>query len=115
MINGLMKRFFPLFLAVAMLMVPACNPSDEDETQDDPTVASGEIAYIEFLRYDEGEAAGLFGKHSKHLIETETEEENDGVVTYTYKKENGRIVEVRRADGEAVGGPIGGVFKIYWK
>ena len=61
-------------------------------------------------------AACLFGNHSKHLIATETEMDNNTVVTYTYTKDKkGRIVEVRRADGEALGGPIGGVWKIYWK
>ena len=59
-------------------------------------------------------AAGLFGQHSKHLIKTESDE--NGTVNYTYKKDkSGRISEVRRADGEAVGGPVGGVFKIHWK
>ena len=63
-------------------------------------------------------AAGLFGKHSKHLVATEKAGDVDDptVITYTYKKDSkGRISEVRRAEGEAVGGPVGGVFKIYWK
>ena len=61
-------------------------------------------------------AAGLFGKHSKHLISTEKSADSDWVISYTYKKDSkGRVVEIRRAEGEAVGGPVGGVYKIYWK
>ncbi|MBQ9547995.1 MAG: DUF4595 domain-containing protein [Bacteroidales bacterium] len=59
-------------------------------------------------------AAGVFGKHPKHLIRTETDENT--TVTYSYKKDkNGRIVEVQRAEGGSLGGPVGGVFVIHWK
>jgi hypothetical protein len=61
-------------------------------------------------------AAGIFGNHSKHLLKTETEEENNIVTTYTYKKDkSGRITEVRRAEGGSLGGAIGGVLVIHWK
>lgn len=61
-------------------------------------------------------AAALFGNHSKHLLKTETEEENNIVTTYTYKKDkSGRITEVRRAEGGSLGGAVGGVLVFHWK
>ena len=61
-------------------------------------------------------AATIFGNHSKHLIKTETEQENSMAITYTYKKDkSGRVTEVRRAEGGSLGGPNGGVFVIHWK